>query len=196
MVARRTWRRARITPSCWMMAIRCPTLDRHGSRRACTGFSRTVDHSAFPWTDRDWHAPALSSAVMYELHLGTFTTKGTFESADGAAGSSCALGITHVELMPVQEFSGDWGWGYDGVDLIRPASCLWWAGWPEAIRRRLPSRGLSGSCWTWCTTTSGRTGIISSRFGPYFTENVYDSVGTRSKSGRRGQHGGAAVSVR
>jgi maltooligosyltrehalose trehalohydrolase len=84
------------------------------------GLSRVVDHAAFGWRDAHWQAPPLSSAVIYELHIGTFTPEGTFAAAVGQLDHLVALGITHVELMPVNEFSGHHGWGYDGVDLFAP----------------------------------------------------------------------------
>src|SRR5579862_7523255 len=72
------------------------------------GPSRHVDHAAFPWTDQHWQPAPLSSAVIYELHIGTFTPEGTFDSARTRLDHLASLGVTHVELMPVQEFSGDW----------------------------------------------------------------------------------------
>ena len=80
------------------------------------GPSRIVDHAAFAWTDRNFKAPPLSSAIIYELHLGTFTAQGTFQSAIARLDHLAELGVTHVELMPVAEFPGVRGWGYDGVD--------------------------------------------------------------------------------
>jgi maltooligosyltrehalose trehalohydrolase len=84
------------------------------------GLSRVVDFSAFEWTDARWQAPPLSSAVIYELHIGTFTPEGTLDAAISRLGSLAELGVTHVELMPLNEFPGDWGWGYDGADLFAP----------------------------------------------------------------------------
>jgi maltooligosyltrehalose trehalohydrolase len=84
------------------------------------GLSRVVDHSSFSWTDQKWQAPPLSSAIIYELHIGTFTVDGTFQAAIEKLDHLTALGVTHVELMPVNEFSGSRGWGYDGVDLFAP----------------------------------------------------------------------------
>jgi maltooligosyltrehalose trehalohydrolase len=80
------------------------------------GPSTWIAHD-FPWTDEGWQPAPLSAAVIYELHVGTFTTAGTFTSAIGRLSHLVDLGITHVELMPVAEWSGRRGWGYDGVDL-------------------------------------------------------------------------------
>ena len=84
------------------------------------GLSRVVDYGAFRWTDAHWNAPPLSSAIVYELHIGTFTPAGTFDAAIDRLQYLVDLGVTHVELMPVAEFSGDRGWGYDSVDLYAP----------------------------------------------------------------------------
>ena len=84
------------------------------------GPSRTVDHSTFRWTDRDWHGMHLPSAVVYELHIGTFSPEGTFEGAIKRLDHLVDLGVTAVEVMPVASFSGDRNWGYDAVDLYAP----------------------------------------------------------------------------
>ena len=84
------------------------------------GPSRLVDHSAFAWSDQRWQAPPLASAVIYELHIGTFTPEGTFDAAIDRLDHLVELGVTHVELMPVAQFPGERGWGYDGVDLYAP----------------------------------------------------------------------------
>ncbi len=84
------------------------------------GLSRPVDHGAFRWTDANWKAPPLATAVIYELHVGTFTPQGTFDAAIEKLDHLAGLGVTHVELMPVNEFPGARGWGYDGVDLFAP----------------------------------------------------------------------------
>ncbi len=76
------------------------------------GLSRLVDAGSFNWTDGHWQAPPFSSAIVYELHVGTFTPQGTFTSAIEKLDHLVDLGITHVELMPVIEFPGDRGWGY------------------------------------------------------------------------------------
>src|ERR1700728_1946334 len=79
------------------------------------GPSRVYDQGAFKWSDGGWQPPPLSRAVIYELHVGTFTPGGTFDSAIERLDYLVDLGITHVELMPVNSFSGTHGWGYDGV---------------------------------------------------------------------------------
>ena len=77
------------------------------------GPSRIYDQKLFPWTDGAWHCPPLSSAILYELHVGTFSEAGTFDGAIGRLDHLVELGVTHVAVMPVAEFAGDRGWGYD-----------------------------------------------------------------------------------
>ena len=71
---------------------------------------------------KDFHAVPLQEAVIYELHLGTFTPEGTYAAAQARLPHLFELGITHVELMPLAAFPGERGWGYDGVDLYAPFS--------------------------------------------------------------------------
>src|SRR5205807_6125605 len=80
------------------------------------GLSEVVDHAAFAWSDQGWHGTPLSAAVIYELHIGTFTPEGSFDAVMPRLPELVALGVTAVEIMPVAEFPGARGWGYDGVD--------------------------------------------------------------------------------
>jgi maltooligosyltrehalose trehalohydrolase len=84
------------------------------------GPSQIVDPTAFVWTDDDWRAPRLDELVIYELHVGTFTDGGTFEAAIPHLRALAELGVTAIELMPVAEFPGERGWGYDGVFAYAP----------------------------------------------------------------------------
>src|SRR5665213_697277 len=79
------------------------------------GPSCVVDHSAFDWRDKPWKGIALESMIIYELHVGTFTPAGSFESAEKQLDDLVDLGITAVEIMPVAQFPGPRNWGYDGV---------------------------------------------------------------------------------
>ena len=76
--------------------------------------SEVVD-PAFPWTDAHWHGVPLDRYVLYELHVGTFTPDGTFDAVVPRLAELVELGVTAVELMPVAQFAGRRGWGYDGV---------------------------------------------------------------------------------
>jgi maltooligosyltrehalose trehalohydrolase len=96
------------------------------------GLSAVVDPRAYPWHDRDWRGVGVRGQVIYELHFGTFTLEGTYEAAARELPALRELGITVVELMPVAEFPGEFGWGYDGVDLWAPARLY---GTPDDLRR-------------------------------------------------------------
>ncbi len=133
------------------------------------GPSRWVDHARFSWTDAGWQQPPLGSAVIYELHVGTFTPKGTFRSAVERLDDLVDLGVTHVELMPVAEFSGNRGWGYDGVDLYAPHHAY---GGPDGLKYLVNAcheRGLAVLLDV-VYNHLGPAGNYLSRFGPYFTQ--------------------------
>ena len=84
------------------------------------GPSRVIDPSAFRWTDTTWRGARLERQVIYELHVGTFTREGTWQAAARELGELARIGITLIELMPVADFPGRFGWGYDGVNLFAP----------------------------------------------------------------------------
>lgn len=133
------------------------------------GSSRWVDHARFAWTDARWQQPPLGAAIIYELHIGTFTPDGTFDAAIGRLDELVDLGITHVELMPVAAFSGTRGWGYDGVDLYAPHGGY---GGPGALKRLVDAchqRGL-GVLLDVVYNHLGPTGNYLRTFGPYFTQ--------------------------
>jgi maltooligosyltrehalose trehalohydrolase len=131
------------------------------------GLSRTYDHSAFRWTDGRWRGGALHGTVIYELHVGTFTTEGTFDAAIGRLDHLRDLGVHTVEVMPVAAFPGHHGWGYDGINL--------WAvhepyGGPDALKRFVDAchaRGLA----VLLDVVYNHVGIGNrlDAFGPYFT---------------------------
>jgi maltooligosyltrehalose trehalohydrolase len=83
--------------------------------------SQIVDPAAFAWTDAAWSGVPLAGQVVYELHTGTFTQQGTWTAARRELPELAALGITVIEVMPLAEFEGRFGWGYDGVDLFAPS---------------------------------------------------------------------------
>lgn len=132
------------------------------------GASRVVDHSAFQWTDETWRAQPLSSAIIYELHIGTFTPEGTFESARARLPYLRDLGITHLEIMPVAAFPGNHGWGYDGVDLFAPHEPY---GGPDALKRFVNACHQHGLAVLLDVVYNhlGPSGNYLEKFGPYFT---------------------------
>jgi maltooligosyltrehalose trehalohydrolase len=137
--------------------------------RGIHGASRMVDHKAFSWGDQRWQARPLSAAIIYELHVGTFTTQGTFVAIIDKLDYLLELGITHIELMPVNEFSGSRGWGYDGADLYAPHHAY---GGPDELKRLVDAchgRGLAVILDV-VYNHLGPAGNYLARFGPYFTE--------------------------
>ena len=100
------------------------------------GPSQVIDPDAFRWTDAAWKGIDQKDLILYELHVGTFTPRGTFMSATEKLPDLRALGVTAVELMPVADFPGRRNWGYDGVALFAPARCY---GTPDDLRRFVDS---------------------------------------------------------
>lgn len=96
------------------------------------GASQVVDPARFAWSDTGWRGIPRERLVIYEMHIGTFTTEGTWEAAARHLSELAALGITAVEMMPVADFPGKFGWGYDGVDLFAPTRLY---GSPDDLRR-------------------------------------------------------------
>ena len=84
------------------------------------GPSEVVDPASFRWTDRRWPGIPREGQVVYELHVGTFTAAGNWDAASRELPELARAGITVVEVLPVADFVGDFGWGYDGVDLFAP----------------------------------------------------------------------------
>jgi maltooligosyltrehalose trehalohydrolase len=84
------------------------------------GSSQIVDPDAFAWTDGPWQGLPREQLVVYELHVGTFTPEGSWQAATRELPALAQVGISCIEIMPVAEFSGEFGWGYDGVNLFAP----------------------------------------------------------------------------
>jgi maltooligosyltrehalose trehalohydrolase len=96
------------------------------------GPSEIVDPSAFGWSDGAWHGRRREELVLYETHIGTFTPEGNWDAAARELTRLAELGITCIELMPVADFPGRFGWGYDGVCLFAPTRLY---GRPDDLRR-------------------------------------------------------------
>ena len=96
------------------------------------GPSRVVDPDAFDWTDAAWKGVKIEGQVLYEMHVGTFTHEGNWKAAEDQLEELAATGITVIEIMPLADFPGRFGWGYDGVDLFAPT---WLYGEPDDVRR-------------------------------------------------------------
>jgi len=94
-------------------------------------FSEVIDPSSFEWTDSSWRGISMQGQVFYEMHIGTFTPEGTFAAAERELPNLRDLGITAVEVMPIAEFPGEFGWGYDGVHPYAPTRLY---GRPDDVR--------------------------------------------------------------
>lgn len=138
--------------------------------------SRLVDQNKFQWADKKFQAPPLASAAIYELHIGTFTAAGTFLSAIEKLEHLVALGVTHVELMPVVEFSGSYGWGYDGVDLFAPHHAY---GTPDDLKKLVAACHERGMAVILDVVYNhlGPSGNYLAKFAPYFTKKFASAWG-------------------
>ncbi|MCT1477766.1 malto-oligosyltrehalose trehalohydrolase [Microbacterium sp. p3-SID336] len=131
--------------------------------------SAWFDPAAFAWTDAAWTGRQLAGGLLYELHLGTFTPEGTLDAAVARLGHLVELGVTHVELLPVNAFNGRWNWGYDGV--------LWYAvhegyGGPAAYQRFVDAAHAHGLAVVQDVVYNhlGPSGNYLPLFGPYLRE--------------------------
>jgi maltooligosyltrehalose trehalohydrolase len=133
------------------------------------GASRVYEQSAFVWSDGGWQAPPLARAVIYELHVGTFTPQGTFDSAIERLAYLAELGITHVELMPVAAFPGAHGWGYDGASLFAVTDLY---GGPDGLKRLVDASHARGLAVMLDVVYNhfGPVGNYSGKYGPYLTD--------------------------
>jgi maltooligosyltrehalose trehalohydrolase len=130
------------------------------------GLSEIYDETAHRWEDGGWAGRQLPGAVIYELHIGTFTKGATLDSAIQRLDHLVDLGITHVELLPLNAFNGVWNWGYDGV--------AWYAvheayGGPDALKRFVDAchrRGLAVILDV-VYNHLGPSGNYLPKFGPY-----------------------------
>ncbi len=133
------------------------------------GASRVLDPGEFQWHDHGWQAPALADGLVYEAHVGTFSEAGTFAGAIEHLDHLVELGITHLELMPVAEFPGRRGWGYDGVDLYAPHHDYGGPFGLAALIDACHARGLAVILDV-VYNHLGPDGNYLARFGPYFTD--------------------------
>ena len=132
------------------------------------GLSQLWDPGAVGWTDARWAGRTVEGAVIYELHIGTFTPQGTFDAAIAKLDYLADLGVDFVELMPVNAFDGGHGWGYDGV--------LWFAvhepyGGPDGLARMVDAchaRGM-GLLIDFVFNHFGPSGNCLPRFAPYLS---------------------------
>jgi maltooligosyltrehalose trehalohydrolase len=138
------------------------------------GVSEIVDPGSFRWTDDEWRGVSLDGQVLYELHVGTFTREGTWAAAANELPELARIGITAIELMPVAEFDGRFGWGYDGVDPFAPTHLY---GRPDDLRRFVDAAHRVGVAVILDVVYNhlGPVGNYLRAFSPSYFTNKYDN---------------------
>ena len=133
------------------------------------GLSEVVDLEAYRWRDAGWRGLPLPGLVLYELHVGTFSAAGTFDGAIQHIPHLVELGVGAVEVMPVAEFPGNRGWGYDGADLFAPHHAY---GGPSGLQRLIDACHAAGLAVVLDVVYNhlGPAGNFLAEFGPYFTD--------------------------
>lgn len=140
------------------------------------GRSRLVDHGGFAWSDHGWRGVPLPGAVIYECHIGTFSAPGTFAGAIERLPHLVELGVDALEIMPVAEFPGSRGWGYDPVNLFAPHHAY---GGPEGLKRLVDAAHRHGIAVILDVVYNhfGPAGNYLPEFGPYLTSRYRTSWG-------------------
>ncbi|MFG6475376.1 malto-oligosyltrehalose trehalohydrolase [Microbacterium sp. P06] len=138
--------------------------------------SAFFDPARYEWTDAAWTGRQLAGGLIYELHVGTFTPEGTLDAAANKLDHLVALGVTHVELLPVNGFNGLWNWGYDGV--------LWYTvheayGGPVAYQRFVDAAHAAGLAVIQDVVYNhlGPSGNYLPEYGPYLREGSRNTWG-------------------
>jgi len=141
------------------------------------GRTEIVDAESFPWSDREWRGAALEDYILYELHTGTFTTPGTFEGIiQKFSYLKEMLGVTVIELMPVDAFPGERNWGYDGVSPYAVQASY---GGPFELKRLVDGAHNAGLAVMLDVVYNhlGNEGNYLESFGPYFTDRHHTPWG-------------------
>jgi maltooligosyltrehalose trehalohydrolase len=133
------------------------------------GPSQIVDTRAFQWKINEWGPLELSTAVLYELHVGTYTPEGTFDGVISHLDELAELGITTIEIMPVAQFPGSRNWGYDGVYIFAPQNTY---GGPHGLQRLVDAAHLRNLTVVLDVVYNhlGPEGNYAGKYGPYFTD--------------------------
>lgn len=138
--------------------------------------SQVVDPKLFSWQDEGWSGIPLEQYVIYELHVGTFSKEGTFEAVIPHLDYLVQLGVTALELMPVAQFAGDRGWGYDGVCPFAPHNSY---GSPGGLKQLVNACHRKGLAFILDVVYNhlGPEGNYLGDFGHYFTEKYHTPWG-------------------
>ena len=141
------------------------------------GLSRTDDPAEYLWNDADWHGSPIDRAEIYELHLGTFTPEGTLDAAAARLDHLRSIGVTHVELLPVNGFNGTHNWGYDGVAWFTVHEGY---GGPDAYRRFVDAAHAADLAVIQDVVYNhlGPSGNYLPLFGPYLNDASKNTWGT------------------
>jgi maltooligosyltrehalose trehalohydrolase len=152
------------------------------------GPSEVVDHRTFEWSDRDWRGVSIDGQVIYELHIGTFTKAGTFRAAIERLPDLVDVGITVIEVMPVADFAGQFGWGYDGVNMFAPSRLY---GCPDDFRAFIDAahRLEMGVILDVVYNHFGPDGNYLPRFSPHYFSDKVTEWGASINFDGPGSHG-------
>ena len=136
------------------------------------GPSEVIDHEAYQWKDLQWKGLPFKDLIIYEIHIGTFSESGTFESAISLLDDLVAIGINAIELMPVAQFPGTRNWGYDGVYPYAVQNSY---GGPDGLKGLVDACHLKGIAVILDVVYNhmGPDGNYFSQFGPYFTDRYH-----------------------
>jgi len=142
-----------------------------------SGPSRVVDPAAFAWSEAGWPGAAIRGQVIYEMHIGTFTPERNWAAAMRELPELARLGVTCLEIMPIADFAGQFGWGYDGVDLFAPSHLY---GAPDDVRRFVDEAHRHGLSVILDVVYNhlGPEGNYLAQFSPaYFTDRYHTDWG-------------------
>ena len=141
------------------------------------GWCKIIDHDQYQWQQPDWKGIEKKDLVLYELHIGTFTEKGTFLSTIDRLDELVKLGVTAIEILPVAQCPGRWNWGYDGVGLFSVANNY---GTPDHLKQLIDACHARGLAIILDVVYNhlGPEGNYVSEFGPYFTAKYHTPWGS------------------
>jgi maltooligosyltrehalose trehalohydrolase len=158
------------------------------------GPSEVVDPTSFSWSDGDWAGVSLPGQIIYELHIGTFSPEGTWAGAARRLPHLCDLGVTILEVMPVAEAPGQFGWGYDGVDLFAPNHHY---GRPDDFRAFVDEAHRQGLAVILDVVYNhfGPDGNYLAQFSPHYFSDVETEWGQAINYDREQSHGARTLAI-
>jgi maltooligosyltrehalose trehalohydrolase len=138
------------------------------------GVSQVIDPHTFQWTDGEWPGVERAGQILYEMHVGTFTKEGTWKAAREQLKELASAGITVIEIMPIADFPGRFGWGYDGVNLFAPT---WLYGEPDDLRGFIDEAHATGLGIILDVVYNhfGPDGNYLAQFSPYYFNSGFNT---------------------